>query len=689
MIRSFAFASLAALAVASVSPAAAKTTPGEPVTQRVGLDVLAELPAMSDLVLSPDGTKAALTLGGGNDFAYAVIDLVKGGDPKVFAKAETYKSTGQRQLTNYRWVDNRYLLLTLTSRENVFGQPADLRRVASYDTQTGKTVPLAWEGATADAGDVLHVDDEKGRILLARQVNTGSNERMFRYEVDWVDVTTGKVLDIVQRTNPIVEGWVADGKGVVRMGLGSDPDTGQQRYLYRSDAGDTLKTVQKLVDKDFVGAGIQPLVFLDEPDMAIVRSNHEGYSAIYKANLKTMTIGEKLFGVPGYDVGSAMVNEDENGVLGYTYATDRPRRMFTEPRLAAVAKFLDEEFGEGNARIVSTNKGDTKLIVALSRPAQNDAFYLYDVASGKFSLIGHESAKLKDGLLNPVEAIRYKASDGMVIQAVVTTPRARAGQRKLPVVVLAHGGPYGVRDYATYDQWAQSIAEQGYVVVQPNYRGSGGYGRAFLKAGRDNGFGTRMQDDLNDVVDRLAAQGKIDPQRACIMGWSYGGYAAARGAQRDPDRWRCAIAGAGVYDLPMMRRSDKEELGKFAAGYLAKGADELDVVSPARHAETKWSPILVVHGAKDPRVPLEQAHTLVANLKKAGKVKGTDYNYIEQPKNGHYGIYFTKEERIEWLGGTAAWLERFNPAYVASDPDFASKPAPDPAIAGMSARLSK
>lgn len=689
MVRSLALASLAALAVASASTAAAQTTPGAPVTQRVGLDVLAELPAMSGLVISPDGTKAALTLGGGNDFAYAVIDLVKGGDPKVFAKAETYKSTGQRQLTSYRWVDDRYLLLTLTSREKPFGEPVDLRRVASYDTQTGKTVPLAWEGATADAGDVLYVDDEKGRILLARQVNTGSNERMFRYQVEWVDIASGKVLDIVQRTNPIVQAWVADGKGVVRMGLASDADSGEQRFLYRSGSGDTFKTVQKLVDKDFVGAGIQPLIFLDEPDMGIVRSNHEGYGAIYKANLKTMTIGEKLFGVPGYDVDGVLPNEDENGVLGYAFATDRSQRNFTEPRLAAVAKFLDEEFGNGNARIVSTNKGDTRLIVALSRPAQNDAFYLYDVPTGKFSLIGYESAKLKDGLLNPVEAIRYKASDGMVIQAVVTSPRARAGQRKLPVVVLAHGGPYGVRDYAAYDQWAQSIAEQGYVVVQPNYRGSGGYGRAFLKAGRDNGFGTRMQDDLNDVVDRLAAQGKVDPQRACIMGWSYGGYAAARGAQRDPNRWRCAIAGAGVYDLPLMRRSDKEELGKFAAGYLAKGADELDVVSPARHAETKWSPILVVHGAKDPRVPLEQAHTLVASLKKAGKVKGTDYNYIEQPKNGHYGIYFTKEERLEWLGGTAAWLERFNPAYIAADADFAAKPAADPAVTGMTARLAR
>src|SRR3546814_19916303 len=96
----------------------------------------------------------------------------------------------------------------------------------------------------------------------------------------------------------------------------------------------------------------------------------------------------------------------------------------------------------------------------------------------------------------------YKASDGLEIEAILTTPRLRAGQKKLPVVVLTHGGPYGVRDYASYDQWAQTIAEQGYVVVQPNYRGSGGYGNAFVKAGRSDGFGTRMQDELNAVVDQ-------------------------------------------------------------------------------------------------------------------------------------------------------------------------------------------
>ncbi|WP_077147831.1 S9 family peptidase [Sphingopyxis sp. KK2] len=684
MIKKMFAAALLASAMGLPVVGMAQDTPGKPVPEKVSLDVLASLPLMSDLQMSPGGTKIAMTLGAGNEFGYAILDLSKpGSKPQIFARASTFKDAGQRDVTNYRWVDDRYLILELASREFIalFGQRVDIGRLAAYDTVTGKTHPLAWDGATADASNILHIDKEKKRILLARQVDDGDTEKMFSYQVDWVDVATGKVLETVQRTNPVVGGWAADGKGVVRMGFGSNRDTGETRYLYRSGPGENFRTVQRVIDKDFTGSGIQPIVFLDQPDMAIVSSNHEGYSAIYKANLATMTIGEKLFSLPGYDVGGAIPNEAENDIVGFAYATDRPRRKFTDPRLAAIQNFLNEDFGEGNANIVSSDDGDKKLVVSMASADQIGSYYLYDVESGKFALIGHRSDALGDGKLNPVKAIRYKASDGLEIEAILTTPRLRAGQKNLPIVVLTHGGPYGVRDYASYDQWAQTVAEQGYVVVQPNYRGSGGYGNEFVKSGRQDGFGTRMQDDLNDVVDYLAAQGMIDPKRACMMGWSYGGYASARAAQRDPARWRCTIAGAGVYDLPMMRDYDKGYLGSFGANYLAKGANSLTDVSPARNTDTKWAPILIVHGVRDPRVPIAQARTLVSRLKGSGKKQGVDFEYIEQPKNGHYGAYFTKEERVEWLGGTSNWLERFNPAYVPSDADYAKKPAADPLIA--------
>ncbi|NJN40390.1 MAG: prolyl oligopeptidase family serine peptidase, partial [Gammaproteobacteria bacterium] len=136
----------------------------------------------------------------------------------------------------------------------------------------------------------------------------------------------------------------------------------------------------------------------------------------------------------------------------------------------------------------------------------------------------------------------------------------------------------------------------GYVVVKPNYRGSGGYGRDFVKEGRKpNGYGKRMQDDKNDVVTWFAAQGYVDPKRACIMGWSYGGYAAARGAQRDPDVWRCAIAGAGVYDMAMMNRWDANNLSTFGSKFQDT-SDDPNGISSAQNTDGRWAPILIVAG---------------------------------------------------------------------------------------------
>lgn len=638
---------------------------------RVSMDVLASLPFMQDPAMSPDGNKIAVALGAGNSRTYGIIDLAKpGSKPLMFAQSEILKDGGDREIVGWEWFGNKYLLIRLQSRDIIFGQRTDLLRLVSYNLETKKLTPLAWQDAAGSAATVLYSDLDKGHILLSRQ-SLKNGERRFQPEVVRVDVESGKIIEPVLAPNPIVRGWAADGQGVIRMGFGSDADSGEDRILYRSDGSAQMKTTQRVIDKDFTGAGIQPQVFLKEPDMALVSSNHEGLSAIYKANLKTMQIVEKVFSVDGYDVDGVIPNEDEDGALGFVYTSDRQRRHWVSPMHKQIQSFLDEQFGENNAQIVSSNDGDTKLVISVAKTSQPGGLYVYDVPAATLGLLGWQNPAIKDGELNERSMINYTASDGMKIEAVLTMPRHRKHAKNLPLVVLTHGGPYGVRDDTSYDDWSQAIAEQGYVVIQPNYRGSGGYGKDFVKAGRSDGFGTRMQDDLNDAMDHLVKQGIVDPKRACMMGWSYGGYASARAAQRDPDRWRCTVAGAGVYDLPMMRDYDKEYLGSFGANYLAKGANELSSVSPARNTDSKWSPILVVHGVRDPRVPIDQGRTLVNRLKSSGKVKGIDYDYIEQPRNGHYSRYFTKAERIEWLQGSADWFARFNPAYIASDPDKA------------------
>jgi dipeptidyl aminopeptidase/acylaminoacyl peptidase len=230
----------------------------------------------------------------------------------------------------------------------------------------------------------------------------------------------------------------------------------------------------------------------------------------------------------------------------------------------------------------------------------------------------------------------------------------------LPLIIMPHGGPW-TRDAADWDnyQWAQALAEYGYVVVQPNYRGSTGYGREFAKA-VDGNWGLRMQDDLNDVIPWLARDGTIDPKRVCMVGWSYGGYAASRAAQRDGGKYRCAVSGAGVHDLPAMVSYDRDYLGTYGAKNGLGAAGDLKAISPSLHAEDFSTPILIVHGAKDQRVPVGQSRNLVSRLKSAGKKEGKDFVYVEQPLNTHNLL--REEDRVQFLQEMKKFLDAHNPA---------------------------
>ncbi|MBD2842338.1 prolyl oligopeptidase family serine peptidase [Erythrobacter sp. KMU-140] len=171
---------------------------------------------------------------------------------------------------------------------------------------------------------------------------------------------------------------------------------------------------------------------------------------------------------------------------------------------------------------------------------------------------------------------------------------------------------------------------------------------------------------MNDAVTYFAQKGLVDADRACVMGWSYGGYAAARGAQRDSDLWQCAIAGAGVYDMPLMNKWDAENLRRFSSGFQAT-SDDPEGISPARNTDGEWSPILIVAAERDARIPMEQAEVLVRNLKKSGKVEGRDFKYIVQEQGTHNLPY--DDVHMQWINEAVAWLDKYNPAYVPSDGD--------------------
>lgn len=627
-------------------------------------------PNMRSPRISPDGTKLAyLAAAGGSEVLY-VLDLAAPGKaPKPVIKAEEARESGERTMVAFRWVGNRNLVMTVLLRENINGRLGDFGRLLGYDINTGKTTQQAWRNAGANASRILYINQDTGHYLLERDGVSEGTERYGLPEVVDVDVATGDFKP-VQRTNPIVRSWLADGEGTVRMGTSRDSDTGKVRMLYRSNAKENFRTIFNKADGTFTESVPAPDVFVPGGDQAYVTSREGGYTAVYKVDLNNLQFGEPAFATKGYDVADIIADKARNKVLGYRTFDGSMGEVYTDPKLREVQAMLDETFGKGGARILDFDAAADRFIVYAGGTRKSGAYYLYDVPKADIKLLNWASTALKDAPLNPVKAEWYTASDGTKIQAIVTYPRHRLGQKNLPVVVMPHGGPFGVQSATNEaEPWNQPLAEAGYVVIQPNYRGSGGYGKDFEKLGRaPGGYGKRMQDDLNDALTWFGKQGTIDPSRACIMGWSYGGYAAARGAQRDGNVWKCAVAGAGVYDMPLMNKWDAANLGRFNRGFQAT-SDDPEGISSARHPEGKWAPILIVTAKRDQRIPMEQAEALVGGLRRAGKQEGTDFRYIVQEQGTHNLPY--DDVHIQWIEEAEKWIQRFNPAYLPADKDKA------------------
>jgi dipeptidyl aminopeptidase/acylaminoacyl peptidase len=325
-----------------------------------------------------------------------------------------------------------------------------------------------------------------------------------------------------------------------------------------------------------------------------------------------------------------------------------------DPDLALVQSQIDAAVPGRRADIVSMSRDNQKLVVLVGGADRAGRYYYYDRADGRMLKFAEISEAFGGRPLAPVSTIAYKARDGLDISAVLTVPAGREA-KDLPLILLPHGGP-SVRDSEQWDWWAQFLADRGYAVLQPNYRGSTGFGTAFAEKGRGQ-WGLQMQDDLDDAVAWAVKTGLADPARVCIAGASYGGYAALRAAERGGSVYRCAISYAGVSDLGAMLRYDRYFLNSKERRERRRAiAPDLRSVSPIHRPAAFSIPTLIMHGKKDLTVPVRQSREMAEKLERAGKA----FVYIEQPEGDHH---FSREaDRLQFLRELEAFLKKHNPA---------------------------
>jgi dipeptidyl aminopeptidase/acylaminoacyl peptidase len=366
-------------------------------------------------------------------------------------------------------------------------------------------------------------------------------------------------------------------------------------------------------------------------------------------NFATRSFGPVLYSNPDYDIIGALHDDWTGAVTGVVYESDKIESYYFDPVLARIQQGLQTALPGESVEIVSYDEARDTLIVRSGDPQHPATYWLYDTTTKQLKVLAGAYPTLQPTDLGAMKPYPYKARDGLDIHAYLTLPPGKAAHN-LPVVIFPHGGPEE-RDSADFEWWSQFMASRGYAVLQPNFRGSAGYGWKFQSAGF-NQWRRAMQDDVTDGVKKLIADGIADPKRICIVGASYGGYAALAGATFTPDLYACAVSVAGVSNLIGLQNSvNGMAYWTTRIGDVDKDADALNAASPALHADQVRAPILLMHGEKDVTVPIDQSVQERDALKKAGK----DVSFVPIDGDDHY--LNLASTRIRVLTEIAAFLD--------------------------------
>lgn len=608
---------------------------------------LAEHPLMTGLLLSPDGKRVAATINSSGSDAVGIIDIAVG-QPRIFSLGE------KRDLRWYRWAGDGTILVSVGNSVTYSGDEAYMTRLMAIDVATGKVqfIGAREEGLVGD--DVLWVDPEGKTLLMAYQKTIYDYPSVFS-----VDIATNRRKEVIPQRTGIWD-WYADDHGIVRAGLGFGP-SGRWTMIYRASESDKFKTVVKAREDDDEAGYDAVRIFQGSDEGYIIRNNEKtGLFALYKFNFATRQVGDLIFESTTNDIDDFDLSSDGKALLAAWYTDDKERVHWFDPAMQEIQKSLDEAVGGRTAWIVSRSRNDRMLIVNVGASNNPGAYYVYQPDTGVMKLYAKVSEKLKPSELAVKRYEHYKARDGLEISAYLTLPRGREA-RNLPLILLPHGGPYDIRDTDEYDAEVQFLANRGYAVLQPQYRGSGGYGKSFYEKGEGQ-WGRSMQDDIDDGMDWLAKNGVIDPKRVCIVGSSYGGYAALWGAVRNPERYRCAASFAGISDLKRQLnfQLDFKISRKYRKDWRKRvqGAETFDLrsVSPLFTIDKLSVPVLMMHGDDDQRVPYKQSKLYADALQQAGKT----YEFYTLKGEGHG--FSTSANMQQWLDRLDAFLRKYNPA---------------------------
>lgn len=615
---------------------------------------------VKNMKISPDGEHAALTFEEGSEVRLAVMRI---DDQRVL---QGFEYGENQHVLNFWWASNSRIVMSVgkvTGNLDNTGRPS-FWYAANIDGTRRKQV---YDASNAFFQMLNPLPDDERHVLITRYHVADRGEP----KAQLLDVFNAE-LDFVgnQPSDRDLQALIADNNGELRGGVAikrGDHLDDREIRLYMRNAGAEewksldLKAERVAPDLDFLG-------FSEDNQQAFFASDHDmasnGRRGVFRYDFDSEQV-ELVFRDPHVNV-AGLIYAPGGDVIGaisrqaameYSLFEDSAARA---PEQVRMLQGMLAAFPGQDVTIASTSQDGTRNIVFVRSDRNPGEYYLFDTEQMQMQFLIAAMPNLPKDRLVPMEPIVVTARDGLELHGFLTRP---ADQKEaLPLIVNVHGGPFGPWDDWSYNMEAQFFAHHGYATLQINFRGSGNRGEDFERAGWRE-WGGKMQDDVTDATRWAIGQGIADPDRVCIYGGSYGGYATLMGVVKEPDLYQCGVGYVGVYDLMWFREGDgsdfsrrtgrnaRQNFERFMSTAVGESAEALRPVSPLHHVEKIKADLFIVHGASDVRVPVGHAYRLRDALDRIGK----DYEWMIKEKEGH-GFYDV-DNRVELY---TAMLEFFN-----------------------------
>ena len=599
-----------------------------------------QMPMVDQPSLSPDGKNIAVITNRGDQTQVSISPYDKPEQiiPVVGLEGAKYR------IESIAWANNERILVTITQPIKYFAYQLRTTHIYSVKIDGSHSIELESKKRVEDNLDAYRssphllslLDKEPNHVL----VTIKDKQDEYYSSVYKVNIETGEFKKYIPNGNRIYA-WQVNKNGEILMarGVARNQESGIDYFYTRKNNDDDWKMIAKR--QAYADETFSPVLYEQENNSVIVISDYKlNKDALWRYHIDSGEY-ELLGEAPGmFDIDNAItrLDGDERKVVGFSYTEHFKKRVYFNEQAENLNAQIHSIFIKQGlqANIYDWDKNRERFIVYGVSDTKPGQFYLFDKKTNKLAPWYGQYPSLNKQKLTPVRPIEFKARDGMTLYGYVTLP---VGVKKPPLVVYPHGGPYGIRDTQYFDPFVQLFASHGYAVLQVNFRGSGGYGNNYITSGYSQ-WGRKMQTDIVDAISWVKEQNVVDTENACIVGGSYGGYAALAAGYQTPKQFNCIVSIAGISDMKdhvvTLRRFSGTS--SFIENAINDDETDYDAISPIENISKFEAPVLLIHGKVDQRVSFNQSESMYEELKEANKE--VEYKLFE------YGTHYLDDAVI-------------------------------------------